>query len=66
MSAVGGAGHHDLFLAHNAGRRVPTGANWFCVIKFNHLPVIDIRPEGPLDCINIATQCIARNLDSVV
>ena len=66
MPAVGGPGHRGLFLAYNAGRRVPTGANWFCVVKFNHLPVIYICTEGPLDCINIATQCIAQNLDSVV
>ena len=52
MRAVGASGHHDLFLAHDAGRRVPTGANWFCVVKFNHLPVIDIRTESPLNCIN--------------
>ena len=55
MSAVGASGYHDLFLAHDAGRRVPTGANWFCVIEFNHLPVIDICTEGPLDCIDIAS-----------
>jgi hypothetical protein len=26
MSLIGASGHHDLLLAHDAGRRVPTGA----------------------------------------
>ncbi len=54
MSLVRASGHHDLLLAHDAGRRVPTGTNWLCIVKFNRWPVIDIYAESLFDGIDIA------------
>lgn len=62
MVLIGVASDHDPLPIGNLGRGIAARPDRLCVVKFNLLPVIDIRPECALYCVHIGRERIRGNL----
>ena len=65
MLLIGLPRHNVALGSDNLRRAIPSGSDRLGFVKFNRLPVIDIVTEGGFDGVDIALECIGRNLDAV-
>lgn len=65
MGLVRASRDHCARRACHARRGITARPDRFGIVKFNNLPVVNVRAESPLDCVNVSRQGVGRKLDAI-
>ena len=58
MSRIRVACNHGTVRTDNVRRAISPASDWLSFVKFHHVAVIDVCPEGPLSGFYVSRECI--------